>query len=113
MRQVWLLRDGDVLASTDVAECLAERTRGLFGRSDDQAALLLPGTRSIHTAGVSHPVDAAFLDRDLTVLATVRLNPWRVALPRPGARSVLASSAGSFERWRLSPGDRLEIRETS
>ncbi len=113
MRQVWLLRDGDVLASTDVAECLAERARGLFGWPDDQAALLLLGIRSVHTAGARGPVDAAFLDRDLTVLATVRLNPWRVALPRPGARNVLASPAGSFERWSLSLGDRLEIRETS
>jgi uncharacterized protein len=113
VRQVWLLRDGDVLASTDVAECLADRARALSGRSDDDGALLLPGARSLHTAGARSAVDAAFLDRDLTVVATVRLNPWRVALPRPGARSVLASPAGSFERWALSLGDRLEIRETS
>ena len=113
MRQVWLLRDGDVLASTEVAECLGDRARGLYGQSAQAGALLLLRTRSVHTAGAPFPVDAAFLDGALTVLATVRLSPWRVALPRRGARNVLASPAGSFERWGLNLGDRLEIRETS
>ncbi|HVX21052.1 MAG TPA: DUF192 domain-containing protein [Acidimicrobiales bacterium] len=111
MREVWLLRDGDVLASTQVADGLAERARCLFGRTGCDGAVLLRGGRCLHTAGTRLTVDAAFLDRDLVVLATVRLQPWRMALPRPGTRNVLASSAGNFERWGLSLGDRLEIRE--
>jgi hypothetical protein len=111
VREIWLLRDGDVLASTQVAERRAERARGLFGRSSCDGALLLPGIRLAHSAGVPFAVDAAFLDHDLVVLATVRLAPWRVALPRPRTRNVLASGAGNFERWGLCLGDRLEIRE--
>ncbi len=111
MKEVWLLRDGDVLASTEVAEGWAERARGLFGRTGCDGAVLLRGGRCLHTAGIAMTVDAAFLDRELVVLATVRLTPWRVAIPRPGTRNVLASSAGNFERWGLCLGDRLEIRE--
>ena len=73
-----------------------------------------PGPVRSTPRGCGSPIDVAFFDRDLTVLATVAPDTrggW--PLPRPGARSVLASSAGSFERWGLSPGDRLEIRETS
>jgi uncharacterized membrane protein (UPF0127 family) len=113
VKEVWLLRDGDVLASTEVAEGLAGRTRGLFGRSGCDGALLLPRTRSAHSAGVHFAVDAAFLDAEMVVLATVRLDPWRVAWPRRGTRSILEASAGTFERWALGPGDRLEIREPS
>jgi len=109
--EVWLLRDGDVLATTEVATGLAERACGLLGRTDCDGAVLLRGGRYLHTAGTRLAVDAAFLDRDLVVLATVRLPPWRFALPRPRTRNVLVSSAGNFERWGLCLGDRLEIRE--
>jgi uncharacterized membrane protein (UPF0127 family) len=105
------LCDGTVLAAADVAEGLFDRSRGLLGRSEYEGAMLLPHTRSVHTVGVRFAVDVAFLDRDLVVLGTVRLAPWRVALPRPRGRNVLEASAGAFERWGLRTGDRLEIRE--
>ena len=112
MRAAWLLRDGAVLASAEVCEGIADRSRGLLGRRGYEGAMLLPRTRSVHTMGMQFPVDVAFLDRELTVVSTVRLAPWRVALPRRGGRSVLEATTGSFERWGLRTGDRLEIRET-
>ena len=112
MRTVWLLRDGDVLASAEVTEGFVDRTLGLLGRSELDGALLLTRTRSVHTAGVRFRLDVAFLDRDLVVLDTCRLRPWWVALPRWRACNVLEAAAGSFERWHLRPGDQLEIRET-
>jgi hypothetical protein len=36
--------------------------------------------------------------------------PHRVGLPRWRARSVIEAEAGAFERWRLQPGDHLELR---
>ncbi len=113
MRAAWLLCDGSVLAALEVCEGLADRTRGLLGRPGFEGAMLLPRTRSVHTVGMGYPVDVAFLDRDLVVLGTVRVPPWRVALPRRGGRNVLEARAGSFERWGIRPGATLEIRETA
>lgn len=112
MRTVWLLRAGDVLASAEVAEGLFDRTRGLLGRSGLDGALLLPRTRSVHTAGMRFPLDVAFLDRDLVVVDTVTMGRWRMCRPRRRACNVLEAQAGAFERWNLRPGDALEIRET-
>lgn len=111
MKQVWLLRGGDVLASAEVAEAWADRARGLIGHSSYDGALLLRHTRSVHSVGMRFPLDVAFLDRELTLVATSRLRPWGVALPRRGGCHVLVAQAGSFERWRLRTGDQLEIRE--
>lgn len=113
MRTVWLLRGGDVLASGEVAESLVDRARGLLGHKHYDGALLLMGTRSVHTAGLRFPVDVAFLDKELRVLATTKVRTWSIALPRRGAAHVLEAQAGAFERWRLKPGDQVEIRETT
>jgi uncharacterized protein len=112
VRAAWLLCDGSVLAAVEVCEGLVDRTRGMLGRADFEGAMLLPHTRSIHTIGMRFPLDVAFLDRDMVVLGTARAAPWRLVLPRRGGRSVLEARAGSFERWGLGRGDRLEIRET-
>lgn len=113
MRTAWLLRDGDVLATVGIAEGMVERSVGLLGRGSMEGALLLRRTRSVHSLGMRFPLDVGFLDDDLRVLATKRLPTWRVTLPRPGCRHVLEAPAGSFERWALSPGDVLELREAT
>jgi uncharacterized membrane protein (UPF0127 family) len=111
MRSGWLLRNGDVVCALEMTESLAERAKGLLGREGCEGALHLAGARSVHTAGVQFPLDVAFLSADLMVLRIVRLPPWRVALPRPGARSVLQAEAGALERWGVRVADQLEIRE--
>ena len=111
MRTVWLLRGPDVLASAEVAEGFGDRTRGLIGRRDFDGAMLLVRTRSVHSFGVPYALDVAFLDRELNVVATVRLRKWAMTRPRKGCCHVLEARAGSFERWRLRPGDRVELRE--
>ncbi len=111
MRTGWLLREGEVLASAEMTATFAERSRGLSGRDRYEGALLLAHTRSVHTFTMRFPLDVAFCDADLTVLRTIRLGRWRVALPRRGGRSVVEGEAGSFERWGLAVGDHLEFRE--
>jgi len=106
----WLLRDGDVLANVEVASSLAARSRGLLGKKSCEGALLLRHTRSVHTIGMRFAIDVAFLTNDLRVLDTATLPPYRIGLPRRGGRAVLEAEAGAFERWRLVPGDRLEIQ---
>jgi uncharacterized membrane protein (UPF0127 family) len=106
----WLLRDGEVLASVEVASSLAARSRGLLGKKSYEGALLLRHTRSVHTVGMRFAIDVAFLTDDLRVLAVTCLRPSRVGLPRRGGRAVLEAEAGAFERWGLVTGDRLEIK---
>ncbi len=106
----WLIREGEVLAALEVADGVAARMVGLLGRDGIDGALLLKPARAVHTIGMRFPIDVAFCDRDLTVLATVCMHPYRVSLPRLRARCVIEAEAGAFERWRLRPGDRVEVK---
>lgn len=105
----WLLRDGEVLASLEIAEGLLARSKGLLGRDALDGAMLLKA-RSVHTIGMRFPIDVAFCDRDLVVLDTTTLSPFRLGLPRRRGSHVLEARAGAFDQWRLRPGDRLEIK---
>ena len=106
----WLLRQGDVLATAEVAETFAQRTRGLLGRTSFEGAMILPRTRSVHTFGMRFAIDVALCDKDMVVVGVTTLRPWRMSLPRKGARSVVEAQAGAFGRWGLRVGDQLELR---
>jgi uncharacterized membrane protein (UPF0127 family) len=106
----WLLREGEVLASVELVESVLARQKGLLGRRDVDGAVLLRPQRSVHTIGMRFPIDVAYCDRNLVVLATSTLRPFRFGLPHKHGRSVLEARAGAFERWGLRPGDRLEVK---
>lgn len=106
----WLLRNGEVLASVEVADTFGRRARGLLGHRSYEGAMVLPRTRSVHTLGMRFPLDVAICDDDLVVLTVVRLRPWRMCRPRRGGRVVVEAEAGAFARWNLRPGDHLELR---
>lgn len=105
----WLLRDGEVLASLQIAHTRAQRRRGLLGRDGFDGALLLERTRSVHSFGMRFPIDVAFLDADDRVLRTVRLVPNRITRPVLAARRVIEAEAGCFAHWELVEGDELVI----
>jgi uncharacterized membrane protein (UPF0127 family) len=107
----WLLRDGEVLASLEVADERSSRRRGLLGRDGIEGALLLTPARSVHTIGMRFPIDVAWLDADLTVLRTARLPRNRLSRPVLRARCVLEAEAGSFARWGVQVGDQLERKD--
>jgi len=107
----WLLRDGEVLASLEVAATRADRRRGLLGRDGIEGALLLRPARSVHTIGMRFPLDVAWCDRDLVVLRTARLGRHRLTRPVIRAHAVLEAEAGTFARWGLAAGDQLELRD--
>ena len=109
-REAWLLRDGEVLAALEVADSVRAKLRGLLGRDGIDGAMLFRSTRSVHTLGMRFPLDVAFCDRDLVVLDTTTMAPHRIGLPRLKAHCVIEAEAGAFERWRLRPGDRLEVK---
>ena len=100
-----------MLSSLRVAGSPSARPRGQVGRDGLEEAILLRPARSAHTLGMRFPIDVAHLDDDLTVLRTTRMDGLRVGRPVRRARAVLKAEAGSFERWGLTVGDVLEVRE--
>ena len=110
VREAWLLRDGEVLAALEVADSFASRLRGLLGRDGIEGAMLFRPAKSVHTIGMRFPIDVAFCSSDMVVLDIRTMSPQRVGAPRLRARCVIEAEAGAFERWRLRPGDQLEVK---
>ena len=107
----WLVANGRVLASAEVAESRHERTKGLLGRDGLEGALVLTRCRWVHTVGMRFALDVAYVDPDGTVVKTVRMARHRVGFPVPKASWVIEAQAGAFERWGLSIGDVVELRD--
>ncbi|MDH3707935.1 MAG: DUF192 domain-containing protein [Acidimicrobiia bacterium] len=105
----WLVSDGNVLASLEVADTHRSRRRGLLGRDGIDGALLLRPTRAVHTVGMRFDLDIAWCDGDMTVIRTATVPRHRVTRPVWRASAVIEAEAGSFERWGLCVGDRLDI----
>lgn len=99
-----------VVERCDLAQSLWSRMRGLLGRKGlaPGEGLMIPRARSIHTAFMAFPIDAAFLDRELRVRRVVpEIRPFRVAFGRRGARHVLELAAGEAARAGIVEGRRL------
>jgi len=106
----WLLRDDRVLASLEIASTRRDRRRGLLGRDGIDGALLIEGTRSVHTVGMRFPIDVAHLADDGTVLRCCTMPRHRIGMPVLGARKVVEAEAGCLARWGVQPGQVLEVR---
>ena len=108
---MWLVCGDRVLASCEVATARRDRRKGLLGRDGLEGALLIEGTKSVHTLGMRFAIDVAHLDGEGVVLKVTTMSPWRVGAPVAAARSVVEAAAGSFERWGgVAVGDKLECR---
>jgi len=106
----WLVRDGDVLASCEVAATRRARRQGLLGRDHYDGALVLRPCRHVHTARMRFAIDVALCDRTGRVLAVCTLPPWRVSPLRKDTAFVIEAAAGAFDRWGLRVGDVVEHR---
>lgn len=106
----WLVRDGEVLASLEIARGRVAKARGLLGRQTLDGALLIEGARSVHSFSMAFELDVAFLDGDNQVIRTLRLHRNRLTFPVWRARAVLEAPAGAFGHWELKVGDVVEIR---
>ena len=111
MKSAWLMRDGEVLAALEVAENRKERVQGLLDREGIEGAILLKPARSVHSVGMQFALDVAVCDKDLVVLRTVCLRPGRMTRPSLKGCCIIEAEEGAFDRWKLRPGDKLEIRE--
>ncbi len=108
--QGWLVRDGKVLASLEVARGRVAKTRGLLGRESMEGAMLIVGARSVHSFAMGFDLDVAFLDADNQIIRTLRLHRNRMTVPVWRARSVLEAQAGAFDHWDLNVGQIVELR---
>jgi uncharacterized membrane protein (UPF0127 family) len=107
----WLVSDARVLASAEVAADRGARRRGLLRRDGLEGALVLRPCRWVHTVGMRFALDVAYVGADGTVVKTVRMARHRMGFPVPGATWVIEAQAGAFERWGLSIGDVVELRD--
>lgn len=106
----WLVREGDVLASAEVASTRRTRRRGLIGRPHLDGVLVLEPCHHVHTARMRFSIDVAFCGADGTVLHTTTLRPWRISRLVAHSAFVVEAAAGSFDRWTLRTGDVLEVK---
>jgi uncharacterized membrane protein (UPF0127 family) len=109
--EVWLVRDGEVLATAEVARTRRERTRGLLGRDGFTGALVFRKCRQVHTVGMRFPIDVAFCDAEGIVIRASTLRPWRLSALVWRSAFVIEAEAGAFERWNLRVGDKVEVKE--
>ncbi|MFB6788247.1 DUF192 domain-containing protein [Streptomyces olivaceus] len=95
----------------EIAGSYRARTKGLLGRDAVDGAMLLTPANSVHTFRMRMPIDVAYLDRHLTVIAVRTMRPGRLGRPRLRSRHVLEAEAGAMERWGVRVGARVEIAE--
>lgn len=112
LRSAWLVSNGRVLASADVAETRRSRRVGLLGKTTTDTALVITPCSWVHSLGMRFPLDVAYVDAQGTVLRAARLSPWRIGPLVRGSHFVIEAKAGSFERWGLAPGDTVEVRSS-
>ena len=107
---MWLVRDGDVLSTVEVARDGRARRKGLRARDEVDGAFVLRPCRQVHTLGMRFAIDVAFCDVRGVILHTCTLPPWRVSRVVPRAAFAVEAAAGAFDRWGLRRGDRVELR---
>ncbi|MFJ3208787.1 DUF192 domain-containing protein [Streptomyces flaveolus] len=100
-----------VTVPLEIAASYRARTKGLLGRDAIDGALLLSPANSVHTFRMRFPIDVAYLDRRLTVIAVRTMPPGRLGLPRLRARHVLEAEAGALAGWGVRAGVRVKAVE--
>ena len=106
----WIVNEGTVMASAEVARDRRSRNKGLLGRDHLEGALVVERCRWIHTMGMRFPLDIAYLDETGAVVKTVRMARHRLGAPVWRARTVIEAEAGAFARWGLQVGLVIELR---
>ncbi|MFH8237531.1 DUF192 domain-containing protein [Streptomyces sp. NPDC018321] len=101
--------DRAVRVPLEIAGSYRARTRGLLGRDSLDGAMLLSPANSVHTFRMRIPIDVAYLDRRLVVIAVRTMRPGRLGLPRMRSRHVLEAEAGAMAGWGVRAGVRVGV----
>lgn len=100
-----------VAGRLQIASTFAQKFLGLMGRRslDLGEGLLLRKCRSVHTCFMRFPIDVAYLDRDMWVLAMHRgVKPWRFLPAVEMGEHTLELPAGALDHFGVIVGHRLE-----
>lgn len=100
---------GEVRVPLEIAASYRARTKGLLGRDGIDGAMLLTPAGGVHTFRMRMPIDVAYLDRGLRVIAVRTMAPGRLGLPRLRSRHVLEAEAGAMAGWGLGVGNRVSV----
>lgn len=103
----------DTVVRVHVAESFWSRARGLLGRDRLEAneALWIKPCNSVHTFGMSYPIDVLFLDHDQRVVQiTRRLRSMRVAAARR-AHTTIEMLGGVVDDLGIKEGMCLRVVE--
>ena len=100
---------GTVAVPLELATSYRARTKGLLGRDAIDGAMLLSPASSVHTFRMRFPIDVAYLDRNLEVVAVHTMKPGRLGLPRLRSRHVLEAGAGVMAGWGVEAGVRVSV----
>ena len=112
VHSAWLVTDGRVIASADIANDRASRRKGLCGQTQIEGAFVIPNCRWVHTFGMRVPIDVAYLDADGNVIKTVHMSKMRLGAPVWNARTVVEAQKGAFARWGINVGNKIEVRDS-
>ncbi|WP_262504914.1 DUF192 domain-containing protein [Streptomyces sp. TRM68367] len=102
-------RGAPVSVPLEIATSYRARTKGLLGRDRVNGAILLSPANSVHTLRMRIPIDVAYLDRDLRVIAVRTMPSGRLGVPRLRARHVVEAEAGAMAGWGVQVGVRVEV----
>lgn len=94
-----------------LADSWLTRMQGLLGRPalEPNEGLLLKPCNSVHTVGMTYPLDIAFLAKNGEIIKLVTaIKPWRIAICLR-AYACLELSAGSIAQHGLAIRQRLRI----
>lgn len=112
MKAVDLTSGKELSRTLAVADTFFARLKGLLGKRElpPGGGLWIKPCNSIHTFGMKFPIDVAFLDREMQVVALAKtLRPNRVAPFCSRASSVLELPAGTLDAAVTVIGNRIEI----
>ncbi|UOB10527.1 DUF192 domain-containing protein [Streptomyces sp. HP-A2021] len=98
-----------VTVPLEIATSYRARTKGLLGRDSVDGAILLSPANSVHTFRMRMPIDVAYLDRHLRVIAVRTMRPGRLGMPRLRARHVVEAEAGVMAGWGVRRGVSVEV----
>lgn len=104
----WLLREKDVLAAVE------DRRKGWQTSIAGAVVITKPAWVQTLTPAAAAELDIAWCspgdgDGAFVVKRISVLPARRVALPRLRPGALVVAPGGTFERWRLKVGDRLEV----
>ncbi len=110
-KQLYIRESGAELANAlRTADTFAGRLRGLLFRSElaDGEGLHLIPCRSVHTFGMTYPIDVLHLDARGRIVALETLAPNRFGQSWRGTVSIVELPAGTLERAEAEAGQSVD-----